>query len=107
VELNMMLLQSIGDSCYFGSDPMTCLVDQCIAGFGGEGGLGLLAGSLLFAVFYILADGEMAVPTVVLLLTGGVIVPMLPGQYARMSAAIVLVGLGAAVWKVLRTYVSQ
>lgn len=96
---------SISNSCYFGDQALKCLVDQYIGAFGGEGLLGLMAGSLLFIVFYIASDGNVAVPTVVVILTGGLTIPMLPAQYAAISSGLVVIGLASALWQVLQKYV--
>lgn len=101
----MMPLQSLTDSCYFGADPMTCVVDQLMASLGGEALFGLITGSVLFLGFYVAADGDMAAPTVALILSGTVLVPMVPGNYAKIAMGVVVIGLGAAVLQVIQKYV--
>ena len=96
---------TIGDSCYFGGNALACAIDQLVGAFGGEALFGLIAGSLLFGVFYVAAGGSMATPTVALILTGTVIIPMLPGSYSQMATAVVLIGLAAALWQVVQKYV--
>jgi len=103
----MFPLQSVdlGGSCYFGGDALACLLDQLVGALGGEGLFGFLLGSLIFGVFYVASDGDIATPTVALVLTGTVLVGMVPAQYQQIAYAVVLVGLGAAVWQVLQKYV--
>lgn len=96
---------SLGDSCYFGGDALQCAIDQNVSAFGGPGLLGVLVGAVIFAVFYIASDGEMATPTVALVLTGTVIVGMMPASYQSMAYGVVVIGLAAAVWQVFKQYV--
>jgi len=99
------MLPLIADSCYFGSDPWACGISQWSAAFGGDALFGTMVGSLLFLALYVAADGDMAVPTVAVILTGGVFVPMLPSNLQSISTGIVVIGLAAAVWQVLQKYV--
>lgn len=100
-----VMLQSISNSCYFSGNALTCVLDQLVAGTGGEAMFGLMAGGLIFLVFYWASEGDMATPTVALILTGTVFVPMVPGNYGRLGAGIVVIGLAAAIWAVLKQYV--
>lgn len=101
----MQPLQSISNSCYLGGDALTCLLDQLVAAFGGQEMFGLLAGSLLFVVFYVAGDGDMATPTVALILSGTVFVAMAPPSYERIAMAVVVIGLSAAIWQTVQKYV--
>lgn len=101
----MTLIQSLTGSCYFGSDPMQCVIDQLTAATGGEAMFGLITGSVLFLGFYVAADGEMAPPTVALILSGSVLVPMVPANYGRIAMGVVIIGLAGAVLQVLQKYV--
>ena len=95
----------ITDSCYFGGDALACLLGQQVSAFGGEALYGLLLGSVLFVVFYIASEGSLATPTVVLILTGTVIVGMLPANYQSIAFGVVVIGLAAAIWQVIKTYI--
>lgn len=101
------LLQSvdIADSCYFGGSALACLLDQLTAAFGGPGMFGVLAGGMLFVVFYVAADGGLATPTVVLILSGTVLASMAPAQYREIALGVVVIGVAAALWGVIRQYV--
>jgi hypothetical protein len=103
--MHEITLQSIGDSCYFGGSALQCLLDQLVAAAGGEALFGLLAGSVIFVGFYIASDGDLATPTVALVLTGTVFVGMVPGSYGTIAAGVVAIGLAAAIWQVLQQYV--
>lgn len=100
-----VLLQSLGDSCYFGGSALTCLLDQLVAATGGEALFGFLLGTLIFGVFWVASGGDIATPTVALVLSGTVLIGMVPGQFQEIAYAVVLVGLAAAVWQVLQKYV--
>lgn len=101
----MFPLQSLNDSCYFGGSALTCLLDQLVASMGGIALFGFVLGAFIFGVFYVASDGDLATPTVALVLSGTVIIGMLPGQYQSIAYGVVLIGLGVAVWQVLQKYV--
>jgi hypothetical protein len=56
-------------------------------------------------VFYVAAEGDIATPTVALILTGTVVVSMVPGSYGTIGAGVVAIGLSAALWQVVQKYV--
>jgi len=98
----------IGGSCYFGgggTNGVTCLLDQLVGAFGGPGLLGLLIGAVVFVGFWIASEGDLATPTVALILTGTVLVGMVPGQYQQLAISVVTIGLAAAIWAVVKKYV--
>lgn len=96
---------TIGNSCYFGGDAVSCVLDQLVSAFGGQALFGLIAGGVIFTGFYIASEGSLATPTVALILTGTVTIPMLPASYSRIAYGIVLIGLTAAIWQVMQKYV--
>lgn len=98
-------MQDIGNSCYFGGDALTCLLDQLVGATGGKALFGFLLGSIIFVVFYIASDGDLATPTTALVLTGTVFVGMLPSAFQDIAYAVVLIGLAAALWQVVKQYV--
>lgn len=101
----MMMMQSIGNSCYFGGDALSCLLDQLVAAFGGEALFGILLGGVIFAVFWVAAEGDLATPTVALILSGTVIIAMVPANYQAIAGGVVLIGLAAALFQGLQKYV--
>ena len=103
--MDPITLLSIADSCYFSGDATTCLLDQLTASAGGPALFGLVLGAVLFGVFYVASEGSLAVPTVVLVLAGGVIAPMLPDHYGQIAEGVVVMGLAAALWQVIKKYV--
>lgn len=101
---NPLQTVDIEGSCYFGGDALSCLLDQLVGAFG-QSLFGLLAGAVLFYAFYIASEGDMATPTVALVLTGTVFVGMVPGQYQSIAMGVVVVGLAVALWQVVKKYV--
>jgi len=98
-------MQSISNSCYFGGDALDCLLSQLTAAFGGPALFGLLLGGVIFVTFYIASDGDLATPTVALVLIGTVIIPMVPEQFQQIAYGVVVLGLAGAIWGVLQQYV--
>lgn len=98
-------LQSVSDWCYFNNGPMGCLVSQYAGAFGGEALFGVLMGSVIFTAFYVASDGDMATPTVAVILCGTALIPMVPPRYGQIGMYVVTIGLAAAVWQVLQKYV--
>lgn len=106
----MSVLQStlgsdISGSCWFSGDALSCLLATLVSGFGGPNLFGLLMGATLFVAFYVASDGSIAVPTVALILSGTVILPLVPGNYQSIAGGVVLIGLAAALWGVIKQYV--
>lgn len=96
--MTVLLIQSLGDSCYFGGSALSCLLDQLVTAFGGQALFGLLMGAVIFVAFYIASSGGLATPTVALVLTGTVVISMVPPTYSRIAYGVVLIALGAGVW---------
>lgn len=99
--------QAISNSCYFGGDALSCLLSQMVAAFGGEGLFGLAVGSVIFVAFYVGSGGDLATPTVALVLTGTVLIGMLPESYQAIAYGVVVIGLAAALWQVFKQYVFE
>lgn len=93
-------------SCYStpGNNIMTCVLDDVVAAFGGEAVFGLITGfAVLFALWWA-NDGRIGTPAVVVLVTGGLMLPLLPAQYASIARAFAFIGLVAAVVAVGQRY---
>lgn len=103
--MNGIILQSIGESGPFDGNALTWLLDTLASAFGGPALFGLLLSAVIFVAFYVATDGDLATPTVALVLIGTVTVSMVPGNYGRIAYGIVIMGLGAALWQVLKRYV--
>lgn len=100
-----MTLQTLADSGPFDGNALQWLLDLLVGATGGEALFGLLLGAVIFITFYIASEGDMATPTVALVLTGTVTVSMVPSNYQTIAYGIVLIGLAAALWQVAKQYV--
>lgn len=101
----MIPLQSLADSGPFDGNALQWLLDTIVSAFGGEAMFGLLLGAVIFLAFYVASNGDLATPTVALILTGTVTVSMVPGNYGEIAYGIVVIGLAAALWQVMQKYV--
>jgi len=100
-----IILQSLSDSGPFSGNALTWLLDTLVSAFGGPAMFGLLLSAVIFVAFYWASDGDLATPTVALVLIGTVTVSMVPENYSRLAYGIVIMGLGAAMWQVVKRYV--
>lgn len=73
--------------------------------FGGESMFGLLVGGCTLFVFWIAGKGDLATPTVLLILFGGVLWPILPGAYVGFARSLLIIGIAAAFLAIARRYV--
>lgn len=91
--------------CYLdGVDLMTCALDDLVAATGGEALFSVLVGGLVLLCFYIAGRGSTAVPTVMTLLLGSLMIPLLPGEYADMAYAVVALGIAFGAMAVAKRY---
>lgn len=94
-----VVLQQPSDqlSCYTssGADMWGCAMSDLTAALGGEATFGFLVGGITLLSLYVAGDGDMAAPTVLTILLGGMLFPILPGAYATMAWSIIIVGLVA------------
>ncbi|KDE56678.1 hypothetical protein EL22_25245 [Halostagnicola sp. A56] len=90
----------------FGEGPgawMEIIIDVW-GSFAGEALVGLLIGTALMIGMYI-QSGDMALPTVVLILLSSVLFGVLPGDYQQTAIGIMVIGITAAIFEVFRRYV--
>ena len=93
--------------CYVSTgDRLSCVFDDWAAATGGEAVFGLLLGSVLMVALYQGTD-SLAVPAIVLILFGGFLVPLLPGSLVGLSGSIVILGLAAGIFAMLKHYSLQ
>lgn len=100
------LLQAFSDGPFDGN-AVQWAIDLLVSAFGGQALLGLFLGAMIFVVFYVAADGDLAVPTTALILTGTVTVSMVPGQYQQIAVGVVVIGVAAALWRIAQAYVIE
>lgn len=101
-----VVLQSDALSCYTseGSDMYGCAIGELTAALGGQSTFGFLVGGTILLSIYIAGDGDLAAPTVLTILLGGLLFPILPGAYAKMAWAIIFVGLVAGGLSIANKY---
>lgn len=98
------LLQS-GLDCYTSQgDRLACAFQDFASATGGEAVFGLLLGGALLLSFYVASDGSIAVPAVILTLTGAFLVPILPGQVAGIAGTVIIMGLAAGIFAVMARF---
>lgn len=92
--------------CYTtaGNDYFVCILDDVVAAFGGEAVFGLIVGSAVLFSLWWANDGRIGTPAVVVLVSGGLMLPLLPAQYATIARAFAFIGLVAAVVAVGQRY---
>ena len=61
-------------------------------------------GAAIFA-FYLAGEGDLAAPTVLLVLAGGFLWPVLPGAYAGFARSLLILGLASGFIAIGRRYV--
>lgn len=102
-----VLAQSYALDCYTNNprSMLTCALDDITAAFGGQGLFGLTVAGLVFIGGYIITDGDIVVPSVMLLLLGGILIPGLPAQYQTLALTLMFAGGVGAVMQLLGKYV--
>lgn len=92
--------------CYStaGNNLLTCVLDDAVAAFGGQAVFGLIVGSAILFSLWWANDGRIGVPAVVVLVSAGLMLPLLPAQYATIARAFAFIGLVAAIIAVGQRY---
>lgn len=70
----------------------------------GEGVVGTVIAGALITAFWI-HSGDIVLPSILVLLLGGILVAVLPGQIVGIARAMVVIGLTAALLAAGRRYV--
>jgi hypothetical protein len=86
-------------------DLMTCVLEDLGAAAGGFLVVGLLVGGTTLLSLYLAGDGEPAAPTVVTILLGSALVPILPAQYVTIAWSIVVLGIAFGAFAALNRWV--
>lgn len=92
--------------CYttVGNNYLTCILDDVVVALGGQAAFGLIVGSAVLFSLWWANDGRLGTPAVVVLISGGLMLPLLPPQYATVAQAFAFLGLVAAVVAVGQRY---
>jgi len=69
--------------------------------------IGLLLAGVLLVSLYVAGDGTVAVPSVVTILLGSSLIPLLPAQYVTLAYTVVVVGITVAVFAAYQRFVLQ
>ncbi|MFP4218492.1 MAG: hypothetical protein ACLFR6_06605 [Salinarchaeum sp.] len=69
--------------------------------------MGLLMGGVLLSSLYIAGDGSVVVPSVVTILLGSALVPILPPQYVTFAYTIVVLGITVAAFATWTRFTHQ
>lgn len=86
------------------NDKYACAVDGVLAALGGEGFAAVLTAAVVFLGFWAAGQRSVAAPSVALILLGGVLIPMMPGQFAGYAISVVTLGIVAALLSIARRY---
>jgi len=84
-----------------------CVIDALFAAGPAPELIGLLLGGTLISSLYIAGDGTVAVPAVVTILLGSVMLPLLPAQYVSMAWVLVFLGTAVAVFAAWTRFTHQ
>jgi len=93
-------------NCYTGGgNGLHCMFNQLSAATSGSTLFGILVGGAVLVAYWIAGDGDITVPTVFLIIFGALLAGSLPAQYRSMALALVVVGVMAALYAILKRYV--
>ena len=84
-----------------------CVIDGTFAAGPAPELIGLLLGGTLITSLYVAGDGTVAVPAVVTILLGSVMLPLLPAQYVSMAWVFVFLGTAVAVFAAYSRFTHQ
>ena len=79
-------------------DMTQCVVDGVFSAGPAPGLMGLLISGVLLTSLYVAGDGDLAVPAVVTILFGSILVPALPPQFRTFAYTIVVIGATVAAF---------
>jgi len=73
-------------------DLTRCVVDGMFGAGPSPALIGLIMAGTLVTSLYVAGDGSIVVPSIVTVLLGSVLVPLLPPQYVSMAYTVVVIG---------------
>jgi len=79
------------------------IIDVFVGGIMSEALFGTMLGIMVVVPLWILSD-DLALPTVIVILFGGMAATFLPGDYAQVASYIIIVGLASAIIEIGRRY---
>jgi len=84
-----------------------CVLDGVFAAGPAPSLMGLMMGGTLIASLYIAGDGTVVVPSVVTILLGSALVPILPAQYVTFAYTVVVLGITVAAFAAWTRFTHQ
>jgi hypothetical protein len=87
-------------------DLTACVLDGLFAAGPSPSLIGLLMAGMLVGSLYIAGDGTVAVPAVVTILLGSILVPLLPPQYVSLAYTVVVIGITVAAFSAYSRFTS-
>jgi hypothetical protein len=88
-------------------DMTQCVVDGVFSAGPAPGLMGLLMSGVLLTSLYVAGDGDLAVPAVVTILFGSILVPTLPPQFRTFAYSIVVLGITVAAFAAYTRFTHQ
>lgn len=70
----------------------------------GEGTFAVLIGAAVIVSFWLAGDRDLAAPSIATILLGGLMFPLLPGNFVGIAWAVVFIGVTGAFFSVMRRY---
>jgi hypothetical protein len=96
-------LQGFQDSG--GTNLLTLLLSTLVGAMGGDQTFGLLFGGTTLLAFWLAGNGDLAVPTILLVLAGPLLWSLLPGQFVGFARGLLVIGIAAGFLEIGRRYV--
>jgi len=84
-----------------------CVLDGVFSAGPAPSLMGLLMGGTLLTSLYIAGDGTVVVPSVVTILLGSALLPILPPQYVGMAYTVTGIGIAVAVFSMWSRFTSR
>lgn len=88
-----------------GGDLLDAVLNDLVAATSGEALLGVLVGGMIILAFYVGGDRDLATPTVLTILLGSVLIPMLPASYQQTGISLIILGIAAGIMAIARRYI--
>jgi hypothetical protein len=94
-------------SCYT-NNPLgmlqECVFPQMVGAFGGPGLFGLILGGTIISGLWLAGDGDLATPATITVLVGGVLFPILSGDYLNIARVVAFLGLAGVILATIEKY---
>jgi|APHM01.1.fsa_nt_gi hypothetical protein len=85
------------DDYLSGGDMLRAALDDLVWASGGEATFGVIVGGSIILSMWIAGDGDLSMPSVITVLFGGLMFPLLPPAYLTIARVVTFIGLTAGV----------